>query len=156
MTDPMDKNESYFRRSFWFVWIGYVTSLVAFLAIGSVGTLAPKDRLLQIQDGHWMAAGSVALAAAIASHFLFQSIQRLLVTSTNFSSANGQNVEKQVGQTGMALVQYVVLLSLIEIPALMGFVMGFLGAEFQFMVPFLGIALALQTLALPSRCLPRP
>lgn len=146
----MDKNDSYFRRSFWFVWIGFTTSLLAFLLIGLVGTTETEKRFFTIQPLHGILISFVTAISAIVGHFLFRFVQK------NFEKAKLLKVDstktpEAVGQMGMALVYYTIVLAALELPAAMAFMTGFLGGSFQFMLPFIIIALCLQVLSLPKR-----
>lgn len=122
---------------------------MAFALIGFVGT--KEKGLFEIQNSNWIATGTILALSAGIAHFFFQNIQNQMKSFSNLKDVQGEALEKKLTQIGIALAKYAALLMVIELPALVGFVTGFLGGSYPFMLPFILSSLILQFFSLPKR-----
>lgn len=125
-----DADTSYFARTFWFIWIGFVTSLVSFVFMGFVNHATTENFAAEPPE-HQLILVFSALTFFI-SWFLEKKILGL--------NRNGDRV-----------VWYVVRLGLHEFVAAFAFIRGFLAHDFKFMLPYIAFAMILNLWSLPTR-----
>jgi hypothetical protein len=127
----MDQESSYFARTNWFIWIGFTTSLAAFIFMAYVGIPAQENSNLQISPPQ-----TTYILMTIVCLVLSFIIERRL---------------KREPRAATVTVWYTLRLLVHEVVAATTFIVGFQFQNFDFMLPYVGLIFIMNFVAIPSR-----